>query len=90
MVTQSPLSIGFHSGKILKWAANHSKDLPDSRDRTASLVSLHWQANFFTTALPRNPNDLIVSFCWDKRGLLLGMKPALLGDFPLIHSIFLL
>ena len=35
-----------------------------------------------------SPNDLIVSFK-DKRGLLLGMEPALLGDFSPYSLYFL-
>ena len=89
MAYQSPLSIGFHSGKILKWVAiNHSKGSSWPRDRTASLVSLHWQANSLPLHYLGNPNDHIVSFK-DKRGLLLGMEPALLGAFPPYSLYFL-
>ena len=77
----------FIQARILKQVAiTHSKGSSWPRGRTTSLVSLHWQANSLPLHYLGSPSDLIVSFK-DKRGLLLGMEPALLEIFLLIHYI---
>ena len=79
----------FTQARILKWVAiTHSKGSSWPRDRAACLVSLHWWVNSLPLHYLESPNDLIVSFK-DKRGLLLGMEPALLGDFSPYSLYFL-